>query len=78
MDKAKGDGEEMIKHNCCKENKFEWSKIDLSGKEKDTLRCKICGREFEEKQKQEAKKWKKSLDLKKGKAGMETRRYSTL
>ena len=34
------------RHNCCKENDFEWISIDPLGNSADRLRCKICKREF--------------------------------
>ena len=37
-----------MKHNCCNECEFEWISIDPAGKEPDKLKCKICGRTFEE------------------------------
>ncbi len=37
-----------IKHNCCKEVDFEWKEIVVIGDGKDKIKCKVCGRIFEE------------------------------
>jgi len=38
----------MIKHNCCKECKFEWTSVDPFERTSDKLQCNVCGRTFEE------------------------------
>lgn len=40
--------ETRIKHNCTKENKFEFVYVALSKDTKDRIKCEICGREWEE------------------------------
>jgi hypothetical protein len=40
------DGEMTIKHNCCKESKFEWISVNTITDGKDTLMCQICKRKF--------------------------------
>ncbi len=37
----------MIKHNCCKDNDFEWKEISLKDYD-DSIVCKNCGRIFRE------------------------------
>ena len=39
-----------IKHNCIKEGEFEFISVDPFGKIPDIIKCKICGREWEEKE----------------------------
>ncbi len=34
------------RHNCCKENDFDWKSIDPLGNSADRLVCNICKREF--------------------------------
>lgn len=38
----------VIKHNCCKEGKFEFKEIALTEDSVDIIKCKICGRLWEE------------------------------
>lgn len=38
----------MIKHNCLREMKFRWIRIDTTGINGDRIQCWVCGRIFEE------------------------------
>lgn len=38
----------MIKHNCTKEGEFEFVIIAMTPNDKDRIKCKVCGREWEE------------------------------
>lgn len=36
------------KHNCTKENKFKFVSIGMKKGEKDKIKCKVCGRVWED------------------------------
>lgn len=46
----------MIKHNCCKECSFEWKEVYVDKDYEDVIICKICGRIFKEKDKNDKTK----------------------